>query len=317
MTVKSDLYSNDDDPPLRCGYVAIAGRPNVGKSTLLNAFVGQHLSIVSPTAQTTRERVAGILTEETFQIIFLDAPGLLEPQYALQEAMRYVAERAISDADIVAFVCNPLRPDTLPDDALLEELERSGKHPLIVINKLDLADAGEVRRLVTHYQEKGYVSQAVSATSGAGLKTLLDTLVPLLPESPPLFPRDETSDRNLRFFAEEFVREACLETFRQEIPHSVICRVEEFREAGDPVFISIFIYVERESQKGIVIGAKGSAIKSVGEAARRKIEDLLQRRIFLELRVKVMPRWTRQESRLRHLGFQLPGRLRKGRRGER
>ncbi len=293
-------------PAFRCGYVALAGRPNVGKSTLLNALVGEHLSIVSPKAQTTRERVSGILTTDDYQILFIDAPGLIEPSYKLQEAMRWAADAALDEADIVALIVDGTKPDTIPD-AESGDFVRLRSVPMIaVINKSDLLDTASEARLVKALEARGWKAIAVSAKTGEGLDSFLEFVVPLLPESPALFPEEDTATQSLRFFAEEYVRETCMETYRDEVPYSVMCRVDEFREDQDPVFIRIVIYVEKESQKGIVIGRGGSAIKTIGEASRMKIENLIGRKVYLELRVKVLAGWRRKRARLRQLGFALP-----------
>ena len=290
----------------RCGYVALAGRPNVGKSTLLNSLVGQHLSIVSPRAQTTRERVSGIVTNDDHQILFIDAPGLIEPKYALQEAMRWAADKAIEDSDVVALVADATRCDQTLDESIFNLLQAAGKPALVVINKCDSVEDREIAALVARSFTMSYETVAVSASTGFGLDELQHRLVEMLPHSPALFPADDTAVQSLRFFAEEFVREACFEQFRQEIPFGTICRCDEFREGDDPIFIRVHIYVERESQKGIVIGQGGGAIKAVGQSARKKIERLVDARVFLELRVKVIPRWSRKHGRLRRLGFELP-----------
>lgn len=292
--------------PYRCGYVALAGRPNVGKSALLNALVGEHLSIVSPKAQTTRERVSGILTSPTHQILFIDAPGLIDPGYALQESMRWSALKAIKDADVVAYISDATRPDTLPDAGVAEALDRRSLSVIVAINKIDLVDGVTEARLSEQVRACGFDVLSISAVTGRGTNELLGRILPLLPESPPLFPPGDTSTQPLRFFAEELVRESCLDLFREELPYSIVCRVEEFREEQDPVYIRVIIYVERESQKGIVIGRGGSAIKRVGELSREKIERLLGRGIYLELRVKVMPSWPRKRGQLRQFGFGLP-----------
>ncbi len=290
----------------RCGYVALAGQPNVGKSTLLNALVGEHLSIVSPKAQTTRERVAGILSTDRFQILFIDAPGLIEPRYALQEAMRWAAGAAMEECDVITFISDATRPDTLPDEALANKT-RSGSLPVLVaLNKIDLVDEAKRETLRLEIERRGFPALALSAVTEEGLADFLERVVPLLPESPPLFPIEDTATQPVRFFAQEFVRETCMEVFRDEIPYSVACRVDEFREEQDPIYIRVIIYVERESQKGIVIGKGGSAIKRVGELSRVKIEELVGNRVYLELRVKVMPGWSRKYGQLQQLGFRLP-----------
>ena len=307
MTRTDDPTDAQGAPPdHRCGYVALAGRPNVGKSTLLNALIGEHLSIVSERAQTTRERVAGIWSGPVAQIIFVDAPGLLEPRYALQEAMRWCADRAISDADLVVLVCDATREDTFPGGPLLKAVGAGTRELLAVLNKCDLVEPTERNRLVDEIEARGPACVAVSALSGEGLESLRRKVIRRLPESPPLFPVEDTATRPVRFFVEEYVRETCTALFREEVPYSIACRVEEFREARDPVYVRATIFVERESQKGIVIGRGGASIRRVGEASRKKIEALLGRRVYLELRVKVLPRWSRRRDRLQHLGFEVP-----------
>lgn len=298
---------NAQTPDFRCGYVALAGKPNVGKSTLLNTLVGQHLSIVSPKAQTTRERVAGILTGEDFQILFIDAPGLIQPKYALQESMTLAAAAAIDEADVLVFIVDATHPaDTLPGDEVTTAIAGRQVPTVVALNKTDLVDEATRERLLAEIRGTGYQTLPISALEQQGTDELLEILVSLLPESPPLFPLDESATQPVRFFAQEFVRETCMDLFREEIPYSIICRVDEFRENQDPIFIRVIIYVERESQKGMVIGKGGEAIRKIGEISRKKIEELVDGRVYLELRVKVMPGWSRKYSRLRQLGFQLP-----------
>ncbi|UCC72740.1 MAG: GTPase Era [Gemmatimonadota bacterium] len=308
------MEANTDDA-YRSGYVALAGRPNVGKSTLLNALIGEHLSIVSAKAQTTRERVSGILTARSYQILFIDAPGLIEPRYALQEAMRLAANNAIAEADVIVVMIDGTRPETMPDDETLDSLRARSAPTLVAINKSDLIESRTQARLSEAVDRLGWPALLISATAGEGLDALVERIVPLLPESPPLFPEEGTATQPLRFFAEEFVRESCMDLLRDEVPYSVMCRVDEFREERDPVFIGIIIYVERESQKGIVIGRGGSAIKKIGQTSRRKIEELIGRRVYLELRVKVLAGWRRRPARLRQLGFQLPANARGANKG--
>jgi GTP-binding protein Era len=306
LTTVTKPSENQPSRSYRCGYVALAGKPNVGKSTLLNLLVGERLSIVTRKPQTTRERVNGIVTGEDYQILFIDAPGLIAPSYALQEAMRAAAARALAEADVVAFVCDATRPDTLPDPEEDPELGRTTAPILVALNKTDLVAQPIAAELIARAEAMGYEALAISATEGAGLGELVRRIVARLPESPPLFPVEDSATQPLRFFVEEYVRETCLDLFRDEVPYSVLCRVEEYRESGDPVFIRVNIYVERESQKGILIGKRGAAIKKVGELSRRKIEALVGRRVFLELRVKVIPGWRRKRNQLKRLGFPAP-----------
>ncbi|HSG82497.1 MAG TPA: GTPase Era [Gemmatimonadota bacterium] len=290
----------------RCGFVALAGRPNVGKSTLLNALVGQHLSIVSPKAQTTRERVPGIVTGPDFQMLFIDAPGLIDPGYALQEAMRATAEAVVAEADVVIYIVDATRPNTLDLELLAETMSGRPIPVLVVVNKSDAVAVQVADSMRGRAEEAGFEALAVSALTRAGLDNVLEWTAPRLPHSPPLFPTDESATQPVRFFAQEYVRETCMDALREEVPYSIICQVDEFREAQDPVYISITIYVERESQKGIVIGRGGSTIRQIGSDSRQKIEELIGQRVYLDLRVKLMPDWPRKRKSLKRFGFQLP-----------
>ena len=274
----------------RCGTIVLAGRPNVGKSTLLNALVGEHLAIVSPKPQSTRLPVVGLLTKDDTQYIFTDSPGLLEPEYRLHEAMRSAALRAIDDAELIAYL-HPLAEHPAPALATVARLPRPPRAPIVTVyTKADLV-AGPADVL------------AVSALTGAGIDTMLATLRDRLPEGPFLYDPDELATQPMRFFASEFVREAAFEQLHEELPYSVACEIDEFREGAEPVYIRAVLYVERESQKGIVIGEGGRTIKALGAAARGKIEALLGQRVFLDLHVKVLPKWRRDEPSLKRLGY--------------
>jgi GTP-binding protein Era len=278
--------------------VVLAGRPNVGKSTLLNALLGEHLAIVSPKPQSTRLPVVGLLTRDEAQFIFTDSPGLLEPEYALHQAMRASALRAIKDAEVIAYL-HPLADFPAPDLAAVARLERPPRAPIVTVyTKADLVPTSTLLHLPPPPS-----AVVVSALTGAGLDGLLVALRALLPESPFHYDPDEMATQPMRFFAAEFVREAAFELLHQELPYSVAVEIDEFREAREPVYIRAVIYVERESQKGIVIGAGGRTIRALGESARAKIEGLLGGRVFLELHVKVMPKWRRRAASLKRLGY--------------
>jgi GTP-binding protein Era len=279
----------------RCGTVALAGRPNVGKSTLLNALVGEHLAIVAPKPQSTRMPVIGLLTRDDAQFIFTDSPGLLEPEYKLHEAMRAAALRAIADAEVIAYL-HPLSEYPAPPLEQVARLTQPPRAPIVTVyTKSDLVPSGRwaVQR----------PDIAVSAVTGAGLDVLLAALRAHIPEGPFHYDPDELATQPMRFFAAEFIREAAFEQLHEELPYSVACEIDEFREGAEPVYIRAVVYVERDSQKGIVIGEGGRAIKALGAAARAKIETLLGQRVFLDLHVKVLPKWRRHEPSLKRLGY--------------
>ena len=282
----------------RCGTVVLAGRPNVGKSTLLNALLGEHLAIVSPKPQSTRLPVVGLLTRNDAQFIFTDSPGLLEPEYALHQAMRASALRAIKDAEVIAYL-HPLAEFPAPDLASVARLEHPPRAPIVTVyTKADLVSTSTLL-----HQPPPPSTVVVSALTGAGLDQLLVVLRALLPDSPFHYDPDEMATQPMRFFAAEFIREAAFETLREELPYSVAVEIDEFRESASPVYIRAVVYVERESQKGIVIGEGGRTIKTLGQAARLKIETLIGGAVFLDLHVKVLPKWRRRDASLKRLGY--------------
>jgi GTP-binding protein Era len=281
----------------RCGTVVLAGRPNVGKSTLLNALVGEHLAIVSPKPQSTRLPVVGLLTRGDAQFIFTDAPGLLEPEYMLHEMMRAAAIRAIADSEVIAYL-HPLAEYPAPPLERVAKLERAPRAPIVTVyTKADLVSP------TARPSDRPAAALCVSATTGENLDGLLTALGSHLPDSPFHYDPEEMATQPMRFFAAEFIREAAFETLREELPYSVAVEIDEFREGASPVYIRAVVYVERDSQKGIVIGEGGRTIKTLGTAARAKIEPLLGERVFLELHVKVMPKWRRHEPSLKRLGY--------------
>jgi GTP-binding protein Era len=281
----------------RCGSVALAGRPNVGKSTLLNALIGEHLAIVSPKPQSTRLPVIGLLTRGDSQFIFTDSPGLLEPEYPLHHAMRAAALRAITDADLIAYL-HPLSEYPAPDLQTVARLERPPRAPVVTVyTKADLVPPSN---RPTVLPSDGVV---LSSVGKEGLAAFLDALGERLPAGPFHYDPEEMATQPMRFFAAEFVREAAFELLHEELPYSVAVEIDEFREGATPVYIRAIVYVERESQKGIVIGEGGRTIKALGQAARAKIETLLGPQVFLELHVKVLPKWRRHEPSLKRLGY--------------
>lgn len=287
----------------RCGVVALAGRPNVGKSTLLNALVGEPLAIVSPKPQTTREPVRGLISDETTQIILVDPAGLMDPAYALQRAMLRQAVRTIEDADLVLHV-HPLDEAPVPD--LMRELPE-GTHVrapvLVVYTKADLLTNPAARVKDLHGASSGILH--VSAVTGKGIPDLLAAIRERIPEGPFLYSPEDVGTQPLRFFAAEFVREAAYAELEQEVPYSLAVVIDEFREAETPVYIRATLAVERDSQKPIVLGKGGRTIKAIGTAARKRLEAMLDRRVRLELWVTVWPRWRKDPAALARLGLPL------------
>lgn len=292
----------------RAGYVALVGRPNAGKSTLLNRLVGEHLSIVTPKAQTTWQRVTGILTTGTDQVIFLDTPGLLEARDLLQRAMLGAALEALSEADVVLVVVDASRPPSGRDaERLLLALEDARAPLHVALNKVDVAPLESVLEWEKWTDEELRCPKyRISALDGTGADTLLAAVREDLPEGPFLYPDDEIASQPVRFFVAELVRETIFEQFRQEIPYSVFCQIDEYREDQEPIYIRAIIYVERMSQKGMMIGKKGSAIRDLGAAAREKIEHFLGAAVYLDLWVKPLKSWRKNRAYLGQLGFRLP-----------
>jgi GTPase len=296
-----------DEAPTRAGHVALVGRPNVGKSTLLNALVGEKLSIVTPKAQTTRESVTGILTTDRVQAIFVDTPGLLEPKYALQHAMHDTALDVLKDADLVLVLLDATRPDEVPPADVVEELRRAQHRMMVLVNKMDAASEDDVERLESWTQaELSVQAVRVSAATGEGVAELRRAIEERLPESPFFYPADELAVQPVRFFVAELIRESIFELYEQEVPYSTIARVEEYREGESPIYIRATVYVERESQKPIIIGKKGAGIKELGRRSREKVEAFLGEAVYLDLWIKTLPNWRSKLETLRYLGYRLP-----------
>jgi GTP-binding protein Era len=287
----------------RAGIVTVVGKPNAGKSTLLNRVVGSKLSIVSDKPQSTRDRVVGIRTDRDVQMVLLDTPGLLNPRYALQQAMRTTAIKALEQADAVLYLVDAT---TVHDQiAPLHEaagIEQPPRTPIVLaLNKSDLLRPA-AREALTIRAPDG---RLISAATGEGVDELFDALGRLLPESPFLYPEDEISTQTVRFFVSELVRETALEQLEEEVPYSIACEIEEYRETQEPIYIRAVVYVERDSQKRIFIGAGGQRIRSIGAAARAKIEAFVGAKVFLDLWVKVLPNWRRNAQALSRLGYRL------------
>jgi GTP-binding protein Era len=287
--------------------VALAGAPNVGKSTLLNALAGERLSIVTARAQTTRERVLGIVTDEQSQLVLVDTPGLLEPRYLFHRAMLAEALRAVREADLVLLLLDATRPEERPPAEPLALLASRRPALFVAVNKVDAGEAAAVVALEAWAMEAlGVRAHRLAAKDGTGVERLRTDLVAALPERPFLYPPDDIAAQPVRFFVAEFIRETIFERYEAEIPYATVVRIEEFREAADPVYIRATIYVERESQKPILLGRGGAAVRALGAAARAKIEAFLDTRVFLDLWVKVLPQWRKKASALQYLGYRLP-----------
>lgn len=292
----------DNPESLRAGFVALAGRPNAGKSSLLNALVGDRLAIISPKPQSTRHRVVGLRTDEWSQMVLLDTPGLLDPRDTLHDAMRQTSLRALRDADVIVHVVdsNGDPPELLVSAAQLDESPRA---PVVLaLNKTDLLDRDSIERLRDQFPE----AVLLSTKTGHGIDALVARVRVLLPLSPFLYPVDEASTLPTRFFCAEFIRETVMEQLGDELPHATACEIEEFREERSPLYIRAVLYVERESQKRIVIGNSGQQVKKLGTASRRKIEKFLDRPVYLDLWVKVLHNWRRNRSSVMRLGYDDP-----------
>jgi len=286
----------------KAGIITVVGKPNAGKSTLLNRIVGEKLSIVSAKPQSTRNRIVGIHTTGDVQMILLDTPGLLNPKYALQETMRRAALSAIHEADVVLYLVDGTE-GSVPALVDVARLDRPVAAPVIVaINKVDALTRGQRESLAELQPDALFIS----ATTGDGVEPLLARLSALLPDSAFLYPDDEISTQTVRFFASELVRETALEQLDDEVPYSVACEIEEFRESQSPVYIRAVLHVERDSQKQILIGAGGQRVRAIGQTARQKIEAFLGSRVYLDLWVKVLPNWRRNTHALQRFGYSLP-----------
>lgn len=291
----------------RAGFCALAGLPNVGKSTLLNRLVGADLAVVTEKPQTTRRRLRAIYSDGDRQAIFVDTPGLLEPRYRLHEAMRTDALRALREADVRVWVVDAGYGRSV--EAALEFEAPDPEADLLALNKVDRVEEGRREELEGRLGAGGWRTVVPTvATEGKGVDRLREEVLRRLPESPPLYPRDQLATAPVRRFAAEFVREACFRALEEEVPYCVAVSVEEYRESEEPLYIAANVFVERESQKGIVIGEGGRMIRRIGAAARERIEAFVGRKVYLDLRVKVLPKWRKKKSELVRLGLEAPDR---------
>lgn len=288
----------------KSGFVNILGNPNVGKSTIMNALVGEKLSIISPKAQTTRHRIMGIVNGKDFQIVYSDTPGILKPRYMLQEKMMNSVNGALTDADLVLYITDVTEHDVVHSE-YTEKIKGSGIPVIIAINKIDLSDQEKLEVLVDSWHKAFAQSPVipVSALEKFNLDPLLNSILERLPEAPAYFPKDQLTDRYERFFASEIIREKILLHYKKEIPYSVEIEIESFSEEKDINRIRALIHVTRESQKGIIIGHNGSMLKKVGSEARKDMEDFFGRKVYLELYVRVTKDWRDKSTELKRFGY--------------
>jgi GTP-binding protein Era len=287
----------------KAGFVSIVGKPNVGKSTLMNKLVGEQLSIATPKAQTTRHRIMGILNTDQYQIVYSDTPGILEPKYALHDAMMSYVKVSLEDADLIVLV---VELGEKYDALTFERFKRIQTPILLVINKIDQAKGTQVHDKIQHWKEhltNVAITMGVSAKTGENTDALLQTIIDMMPVHPPFFPQDEYTDRSERFFASEIIREKIFLNYEQEVPYSTEVAITEFKDEESIIRMRAEIFVERDSQKGIIIGKKGSALKKLGTDARKDLESFFQKKVFLETHVKVADNWRKQQNKLRQFGY--------------
>ena len=290
----------------KSGFVNIIGNPNVGKSTLMNALVGERLSIITSKAQTTRHRIMGIVNGDDFQIVYSDTPGILKPAYKLQESMMNFVRGAVSDADVLLYVTDTVEEQGERSAEILEKITLSACPTILIINKIDLADQERVEALIAEWHERlpHAIIIAASAKEGFNIGAIFDQILALLPEGEPFYPKDTLTDKTLRFFASEIIREKILTNYAKEIPYCCEIEIDSYKEEPSIDRISATIYVARNSQKGIVIGHKGERLKRVGEQARHDLEKFLDKKVFLQLFVKVNEDWRNNVRQLRRFGYE-------------
>ena len=286
----------------KAGFVSIIGKPNVGKSTLMNQLVGERLSIITSKAQTTRHRIMGIISGDDFQIVYSDTPGILKPEYELHQSMMKFVSASMEDADIILFVTDLYDKY---DEALLRRLKSAKQPVVLILNKIDLAKGSQVEDKLAYWHEAFTPAHTltISALTGENVPELLDLILTSLPEHPAYFPKDELTDKPEKFFVEEIIREKIFLNYKQEIPYSTQVVVESFKEDEKIIRIRAEIYVERRSQKGILIGKGGAALKKVGIAARQDLETFFQKQVHLETFVKVADDWRKKERQIKNFGY--------------
>lgn len=287
----------------KAGFVSIVGKPNVGKSTLMNELIGERLSIITSKAQTTRHRIMGIMSTEDYQIVYSDTPGIINPKYELHESMMDFVDNSLNDADVILFVTD-IFEQFKEKDALIK-LEKTTAPIIVIINKIDVAKQDDVLKKVQHWQEKlnPKVIMPVSALHGFNVPAILDEILNLLPEHDAFYDKEELTDKPMRFFVSEIIREKIFMHYKEEVPYSCEVVVDSFKETDDIVKVKATIMIERESQKGIIIGKGGIKLKYVGADSRKELEKFLQKKVFLETHVKVDPDWRKNDKSLKMFGY--------------
>ena len=288
----------------KSGFVNIIGNPNVGKSTLLNSIIGQDISIITNKAQTTRHRIKGILSDKNYQIVFSDTPGIIKPAYKLQESMMQYVKSAFQDADVILYVVE-IGEQGLKDEEIFKKIKKLKIPLIILLNKIDLVSQDKVLLEIENWKRKfsKAIVLPISALNKFNISEIIDAIVEVLPISPPYYSKDDVTDKSERFFIEEIIREKILKHYKKEVPYSVEISVEEFFEEEDIIRIRAIIYVLRESQKGILIGHKGLGLKRIGTEARKDIEKMLDKKVFLATPIKVKKDWRNDNNQLKKFGY--------------
>lgn len=288
----------------KAGFVSIIGKPNVGKSTLMNALVGEKLSIITPKAQTTRHRIMGIINTDEYQIVFSDTPGIIDPQYGLQRSMMKFVDESLQDCDVILYIAE-MGEKEMPED-IKQRLQKAAAPVILALNKIDLVKQEEVEQKIAHWKTQFNFKSIVpvSALNKFNTQALVDEIVSYLPVAPPYYPKDQLTDKPEKFFAAEIIREKIFMRYKKEIPYSTEVTIEQFKDEENLLRISAVILVERDSQKGILIGAQGSAMKNTGTAARKELENFFGKKVFLEMYVKVKEKWRDNKNLLKEFGYE-------------
>jgi len=308
-SILTNLYyfARMNDPKHKAGFVSIVGKPNAGKSTLMNALVGERLSIITSKAQTTRHRIRGIISGQDFQIVYSDTPGIIQPQYELQENMMQFVQSSLNDADLILWVAE-LGEKMDAELTLVRNISQARIPVVLILNKTDLAKGTQLQDKISYWQEQlkdSSVKEIIPASAlfQTNIDQVMEAILRYLPSHPPYFPKETLTDKSERFFASEIIREKIFENYRKEVPYSCEVVINEFKEEEDIIRIRAEIYVERQSQKGILIGKQGSALKKTGTEARLAMEQFFQKKVFLEQFVKVEPDWRKKSGKLKRFGY--------------